>query len=317
MFHPGHLTRALRLHIGRRKHSRARDDLQLELFSSILPGGFLHYGYFDDPDIAPEEVSLADLARAQRRYAELLVELADDRSAPVLDVGCGMGGLSSMLLERGYLPTALTPDATQARHIRQHLAQVPLIHSKLEDLPGPELHEGRFGTLFTSESLQYLKLPRALPLLRRILSPGGRWIACDMFRTGDSRGRGGHNWNDFLAQVCEQGWEITWQRDITAHVMPTMRVMEMLVNRAGIPVLRFGIGKLQHKQPGLHYLLGGALGMLDEAIEQNMKMIRPADFMSDRKYLMLVLKQSRSQEQMLSRSERALRGSADVAAYAA
>lgn len=184
VLHPGHLIHAVKLQRARKKNKRAYDDAQLATLARILPGGFLHYGYFDDPDRAPEEISLNDLARAQKRYAELLIELADDKSSPVLDVGCGMGAMAGMLLERGFAPVALTPDRLQAEHVRRTYRDVPLIQSKFEDLPDPEEHAGRYGTVFTSESLQYLKLDRALPLMEKILKPRGRWIACDYFRIG-------------------------------------------------------------------------------------------------------------------------------------
>ena len=190
LLHPRHVVRAVQLQRGRKKQSKASDDPQLALISRIFPGGFLHYGYFDDPDRPADEISRAEFTRAQHRYAELLLELAHDTSAPVLDVGCGMGTLSVMLRDRGFSPTALTPDRFQAEHIARTTPDIPVIRSKFEDLPDLDQHAGRYGTVITSESLQYLKLPRALPVMARILKPGGTWIACDFFRTGASRGKG-------------------------------------------------------------------------------------------------------------------------------
>src|SRR4051794_31143148 len=49
VIHPAHLAKAANLHRHRKANRRNFDDLQLKLYSEILPEGFLHYGYFDDP----------------------------------------------------------------------------------------------------------------------------------------------------------------------------------------------------------------------------------------------------------------------------
>src|SRR5690606_38390765 len=85
VLHPKHLVNAIKLQRGRKANKRVYDDAQLALLSQIIPGGYLHYGYFDDVDREPREISLAEITRAQERYAELLVELAEDKSSPVLD----------------------------------------------------------------------------------------------------------------------------------------------------------------------------------------------------------------------------------------
>jgi hypothetical protein len=289
---PNHLFRAVRAQSGRRKQPRYANDPQLALLSEILPGGFLHYGYFDNPDTIGAEISLAEFGRSQDRYAELLVNLAERPELPVLDVGCGMGGLSRMLRDRGFSPTALTPDGHQAGHIGRIYPDIPVIHSKFEHLPHPESHAGRYGTVFTSESLQYLKLPLALPLMGQVLAPGGVWVACDMFRTGDSRGKGGHNWNDFRSQLDEHGWQIAYERDITPNIMPTLRLIHMFGSDIGTPLLQFGLSKLRGKQPGLHYLLEDVLGMLTQVVRTNLSEVDPDEFLATKKYLLLTLRRA-------------------------
>src|SRR5580704_8682290 len=122
---PGHLWKAFSLHRHRKANRRKFDDTRLALYSQILPSDFLHYGFFDDVNQLPEEISLHDITRAQARYAELLIDLAGNPSDPVLDIGCGMGGLSRMLRDRGFSPTALTPDRMQIAHIQKNLPGIP------------------------------------------------------------------------------------------------------------------------------------------------------------------------------------------------
>lgn len=292
LIHPGHLVRAVKLQRGRKQNKRVYQDAQLALVAQILPEGFLHYGYFDDPARCPEGMSLQDLVRAQHRYAELLIERVTDLASPVLDVGCGMGGLSKMLLDRGMQPTALTPDRIQAEHIRRAYPKIPVIQAKFEDLPDPDSHAGRYGTVVTSESLQYLKLDRALPLLAKVLKPGGRWIACDYFRIGQVVEKSGHDWGEFRKRLAGEGWEIAHEQDITPNVLPTLRFLHMLASRFGIPLMHFGFLKLRTKQPAVHYVLEETLSMLEGVVAENLKVIDPAVFAAGKKYVLLEMRRA-------------------------
>ena len=164
LVHPRRFLQFLRLARECKRHSTAGGDAQLRFYSKVVPGDFLHYGYFDDPDVAPEALSVNDLQRAQLRYAELLLEQVADTDGPVLDVGCGMGGLLNLLLEKRLTAVALTPNRAEARYIKEKYPSVPLIERRFEQMPGGS-YQHFFGTIITSESLQYLQLDEALPML--------------------------------------------------------------------------------------------------------------------------------------------------------
>src|SRR5690606_37849059 len=134
------------------------------------------------------------------------------------------------------------------------------------------------------------KLDRALPLMDHILAPGGRWVACDMFRIGPSRGKGGHNWNDFTDRVSAAGWEITYERDITPNVLPTLGLIHMFATNFGIHLLEFGLLKLRKKQPWLHYMLEDAVDMIGRSIDRNLEEVDPQQFVLHKKYVLLVLR---------------------------
>ena len=40
----------------RQKVTTVADNAQLQLYSKMLPGDVLHYGYFDEPEVSPEEI---------------------------------------------------------------------------------------------------------------------------------------------------------------------------------------------------------------------------------------------------------------------
>ncbi len=291
-FHPGHLWRAIGLHRARKANRRAFDDTRLALYARLLPSDFLHYGYFEDPARLPESISLEDVARAQTRYAELLLELIGETpGGPVLDIGCGMGGLSRMMLAKGLEPVALTPDKVQVAYINKYVPGVPVIRTKFEKLD-PADHAGKYGSVVTAESLQYLKLDLALPLLATVLRPGGTWVACDYFLTKPSDDKTCHNWKLFNERITEAGWRITYQRDVTPHVLPTLGFIHMLATRFGISGFDFGVLRLRRKQPGLHHLLAGLLGQIEGVIADNIALIDPVQFARDRQYMLLKLERA-------------------------
>lgn len=292
LVNPAALFRAASLQFRRRAHGRT-EDAQLDFYHALLGSDFLHYGYFDDPDLDPAEMSLNDLIRAQYRYAEQLLELANpDRSGEVLDIGCGMGGLITMLRQRGYAPAAVTPDHGQIRYVRGKHPGVPTYCCKFEDLD-PAEHAARYTTIFTSESLQYLRLQRALPLLEKILRPGGTWVACDYFnRDPGNPARRLPAWPDFQPLIAEAGWKVVSQRDITANVLPTLRSVHMWATRAGLPAMRFFLTKLQRKAPGLHYLLAGALPELNRFVDESVLTITPEHFAKTRQYMLFSLQRA-------------------------
>jgi cyclopropane fatty-acyl-phospholipid synthase-like methyltransferase len=280
--------RAIGLQRGRKANRHLFDDAQLALYAKILPSDFLHYGYFDDTQLRPEDMSLAGIGQAQRRYAELLLDLVVNPTDTVLDIGCGMGGLCRMLNDRGIQAVALTPDRLQASHVRATQPKVPVIRCKFEALPAEE-HRAAFGTVITSESLQYLKLAQALPILRTILKPGGRWIACDYFHSRPSDDRSCHVWDEFTAQLAGDGWKIISQRDITANVLPMLRYVHMWATRFGVPLMQFAFLRLRRKQPAIHHMAGGVIERLEQLAADHIGLIDPEKFSRNKRYMLCAI----------------------------
>jgi MPBQ/MSBQ methyltransferase len=288
VLNPLHLWRAASMQYHRRATRKLYPDHRLELYNKILPSDFLHYGFFEDIATVPETISLSSISIAQTRYAELLIDLAGNVADPVLDVGCGMGGLSRMLHDRGYAPTALTPDKIQAAHVGKTQPNTPVLRCKLEKMVTAD-HMHKFGTVFTAESLQYLKLDQALPILSDILKPGGKWVACDYFLNAASTDKTCHNWALFQERLAQTGWKITYERDITSNVLPTLGFMHMLASRFGLSLLDFITHRLRRKQPGVHHLLERFLNIINGVATDNVALIDPVQFAHDRRYMMLVM----------------------------
>lgn len=290
--HPTHSWQLLRRLGGRNGVGKALDDPQLKLYSEILPGGFLHYGYFDNVDVTPDLICLRDLQRAQERYAQELLRHVQDTSAPVLDAGCGMGGLIAQMLAAGMQPMALTPNEAQIEHVRSTYPGVPSFHGKFEKLP-PEKYLAHFGTVIMSESFQYMRLERTLRVIGEVLRPGGRWIVCDYFRKSVEAGeRSAHVWSAFQETLPAAKMKIVFEQDITPNVLPTLAYVHMLGERLATPLVNFVIAKLRKKRPALHYMLEDAIEELRAYMLDQLQIVNPERFAREKKYMLLVMERA-------------------------
>lgn len=288
LVYPHHIIHWLRCLGKHPYHDRTRDDAQLKLYAQILPGDFLHYGYFDDPAVMPETLSLSDIQHAQLRYAELIVEQIVEKSTPVLDVGCGMGGLLGLLQTKGFSPIALTPDQSQIQYIHHKYPSIPLIEGKFEEMP-KACYKHFFGTVIIAESVQYLDITKVFLAMDWILAPGGRWIISDYFRTGQAFEKSGHHWDDFTQRLQEGRWHIVLQRDITLHILPTLMYLHMWGKRLAFPFCMFLLDRFNRKRPALYYILQEALQEYIDVLSDRLRVINPEVFSRDKKYMFLVI----------------------------
>jgi SAM-dependent methyltransferase len=285
---PNHLYTAFRRQRARNDGQRSFEDPQLKLIARICPGDFMNYGYFEDPEVQASDLSANDILRAQTLNAQILVELIRDGESAILDVGCGMGGITRLLLEKGLDPVALSPNKHQIANLKEKYPETRVVGTRFEEMPADDF-EGYFDVLLMSESLQYFKLDRALAVADKILKPGGRWIAVDFFRTDEKGERSGHVWETFVSKLDEHGWKIVDSYDHTANMLPLLRYIFMLGNDVLRPIAEFAFDKLKEKQPGVHYLLTEAIDELNRKGEKNLKVIDPVHFAEHKKYVLFTV----------------------------
>jgi hypothetical protein len=141
-----------------------------------------------------------------------------------------------------------------------------------------------------AESLQYIHLDQALPLIDQILKPGGSWIVGDYFRIKEKSSlRGGKFWNHFVEIVDKSGWNMTSQQDITLNVLPFVDYLNTLGNRLFLPLVEHFFDVLQRKNPGIFFLLEDAIDTGRTDLLKLMKYVDPETFAQERKYMLLVL----------------------------
>ncbi len=291
LINPIELIKAYRFGKKQSKHIKASEDLELMLYSKIIKNDMLHYGYFDNIDISSDSISIKDLENAQMRYVELIIEQILNKEKNVLDVGCGMGGLSKILKDNGIKVQSLTPDDNQKKHIESKYKELIVHHTKFEDFKTEE----KFGTIINSESLQYIDLDTAFISVSNILLNDGRWIITDYFRLNDDGiNKSGHMHADFINSIERNGWEIVYQKDMTLHALPTLKFAITFVDRFIKPLALFASEKIRHKQGWLFYLTKELRENLSKKSTKELAALDPEKFIKEKKYMLYVLERKKT-----------------------
>lgn len=248
----------------------------------------LHLGYFEDTEIEQEDISINDIEKAQVRYAENIVNKITNRNELILDVGCGMGGLAAMLMRQGYNVEVLTPNNNQIEYIKEKYPNLPYYNVKYEDLNTDK----KYGTVITSESLQYINLDRAFLKTEDILSSGGQWIISDSFCIGNNKKKSRLKWDEFLNKIKEHKLEIVCQQDITRNILPVYKFLNLYVTRFAYPLIDYLENKLLVKKAWLYYLTNDFRASLRRKVLKETASIDPGKFITEYTYQFIVLKKN-------------------------
>ncbi|HSA55478.1 MAG TPA: methyltransferase domain-containing protein [Gemmatimonadaceae bacterium] len=203
----------------------------------------LHYGLWDNG----LELTFGNLRRAQQRYSDhLIAQLppADGR-VRILDIGCGTGHLMRQLLDRGYAVDGVIPARALGALVREKLRpcdayQPRIFECRFEAFPADE-HAGAYDVALFSESFQYIPMTASLPIVHRILKPGGMLLIADVFKSdahgdagpGDRSISGGHVLREFYERMRDTAFELLKDEDLTSRVSPNLDLVnDFLMQRA-------------------------------------------------------------------------------------
>ena len=286
LINPVELIKAYRFHKNQKKHIKVSQDLELMLYSKIIKTDMLHYGYFYDINIKSDSISIKDLENAQMNYVDIIMEQILNKNENILDVGCGMGGLSKILLDNNLKVQALTPDNNQKKYIQSKYPSLNLHHIKFEDFKSKE----KFGTIINSESLQYINLNTAFCSVSNLLTENGRWIITDYFRNDDAGiNNSGHLHKEFLEHVNKNGWKIVYKKDMTLNALPTLKFAITFINRFLNPLALFIKEKIKYKQGWIFYLTQELRTKLTDKSNKELAALDPDKFIKEKAYMLYVL----------------------------
>ena len=243
-------------------------ELGLVLAQQILDVQDLHYGLWD-PDL---ELSLGNIALAQQRYTEMILQQMDallaDHPAPcILDVGCGTGHMLQLMIERGYAVDAVNPSVHLNQQVRVRLAAMPhadstLFESDFESLPLSACRQ-RYDLLLFSESFQYIPLPEIFEKSPLLLKTGGQLLICDFFKTdahcdgaeGDRSFSGGHLLGPFYEYVKAAPFTLLLDEDLTPRISPNIALLDEWLSQRLLPASRSLDTFLRGSYPRLTWLI--------------------------------------------------------------
>jgi MPBQ/MSBQ methyltransferase len=209
-------------------------------------GKHLHFGLFrgesaDDPG----------LARAQDHYAKHVVKNVQP-SARVLDVGCGRGGISRLLVARGCRVTAISPNPEHVAALGDIADDHDVRCVSFEKLSDA----GPFDVVLFAESFAFfangpdaaLQAERTLDRVAELTSAGGICIIADLMSESVSRTLREH-----------RGFTVLESEDLTENVAPTLDVLEHRIQRFGLPFYSLVRQTVALSEPAIAARLDGLL----------------------------------------------------------
>lgn len=222
---PAHADRARRL------------PTPFQLFRYMTGSEHLHFGLFESPD--------EPMATAQERNMRLLLQRVPAAPSRVLDVGCGIGGTSVALAERGHRVLGIAPEPPLIDYARALAAdrgvagRCEFRAARLQDLPADA---GPFDVVLSQESLQYIHpLEEAMRRIAALTRPGGRVVVGDQVLR-ELRYRNLCQFHDsagILAAAEAAGLRLVHHGDVTRQALHQVPVSLRILKHLRAEILEF------------------------------------------------------------------------------
>lgn len=217
-----------------RKESWYRINYGLKFYREVLKAEELHFGYFPEKCFKSNDFCLDELKKAQMDYTLHLLSYVPSSVCSILDVGCGFGNTASLLSERGYKVTCLSPDEYQEKIIKQKYPHLPFVRSKFEDFKTLE----HFDVILMSEVVQYLNLDVSFKNANQLLKTSGYILLSDYFRkTNGSYYHHCKVLSNFLDILQRNSFALVREEDITEHILPTLEFANYYYHKYAIPAM--------------------------------------------------------------------------------
>ena len=270
-------------------------DNVLKLYSEVLRSEYLHYGFWDDPSsLELSKITLKDIHRAQERYIDHLSSFIPKDVLSIIDVGCGIGGNTKYLLEKGYELETLSPDKFQNKVIDDKFKNKIIFHrTKFEDFHT----EKKYDLILESESACYIDMKKGFSKAKQILRPNGYILSSDYFvyyndNSGSLHLKSSHNLKDYLSYAKDHGFKIIREYDQTLNTMPTLDYGSYFVNRFIEPVLEYVNFSAKKKYPKMVSVISSLIGNKLDKKKKQLELIDSEKFKKYRKYMIFLFQKT-------------------------
>jgi MPBQ/MSBQ methyltransferase len=207
-------------------------DYGLKFFNKVLGLNELHWGYFTEKQIQEDNLTLSMLRKAQKEYTLHLLSYIPDGVQTILDVGCGLGEMAKLLLDRGYKVSLLSSDRYQEKVIKEKYPFLKFICSRFEDFVTSE----RYDMLLMAESVQYLLLEESIRNVNKLLNQNGYLLIADYFRKNNTKYyRTCKVLSEFKKALENNSFYLCEAEDITDYVVPTIDFAMCCYNKYVLP----------------------------------------------------------------------------------
>lgn len=187
---------------------------------------YLHYGLVAEDESAWE----IGAKIAQQRLTDLLFKYLPPAPCRLLDIGVGLGTTAAILIARGYIVTAISPDAQQINLSQAHLVgkgQLQCVTFEAFTAP-PQSYD----IILFQESAQYLKTLTLFNKAHRLLAERGQLLIVDevsLRRTPDDTSVGLPFLKYTLAHAQRCGFKLIEQLDLSKQAEPTVDYLLQIV----------------------------------------------------------------------------------------
>lgn len=269
----------------------AKIDHVLKLYAETIRSPYLHYGLWENPETVDiESTTLAEIRDAQERYTVHLANLIPAGVKTVLDAGCGIGGNTAFLKERGFEVEALSPDSYQEKLFRQKFnSDVRFYRSRFETFKT----QNSYDLILMSESAAYIPIRSGIEKVRHLLPLGGYWLVSDYFVSSRDGGdsphlRSAHRLDRYLEAAQNGDFDLIVQRDITENVMPTLDAAYHFYERFIVPVAEYASHSAIKNAPKLSKLFKLVYGKKIRRKMDQVDYLKSGEFRKYRKYMVLL-----------------------------
>ena len=268
-------------------------DNVLKLYSETIKSEFLHYGYWSNPkSINFDKITLNEIKTAQNKYIENLSSYIPKNVKTILDIGCGIGGNTRFLINKGYNVEALSPDDYQKSILNKKFKQnIVFHHTKFEDY----VSQNKYDLLLESESACYIKIEKGFKKAREILNQDGYLLVSDYFvyfrdESKNPHLKSSHDLNKYLSSAQKYGFKLIKEYDQTENTMPTLDYAKYFVERFINPSFEYGVYSINKNFPKLSMIFKKLVGSKFNKKKEQLKLINSSEFRKYRKYMIFLFK---------------------------